>query len=62
VIKFNQQPLAVSITPTDTGGANSSPGRLTYIDATRIGLLHRNDRVGDVVHFPRFGYQVQTIR
>jgi glutathione S-transferase len=46
----------VSITPIDTGRANSSTGVLTYIDATRAGLLHRNDRVGEVVvHFPRFG-------
>lgn len=53
----------VSITPIDTGRANSSSGVLTYIDATRAGLLHRNDRVGEVVvHFPRFGYGVQTIR
>ena len=53
----------VSITPIDTGRANSSSGVLAYIDATRAGLLHRNDRVGEVVvHFPRFGYRVQTIR
>jgi hypothetical protein len=52
----------VSITPIDTGRANSSSGVLAYIDATRAGLLHHNDRVGDVlVHFPRFGYRVQTI-
>ena len=52
----------VSITPIDTGRANSSTGVLTYIDATRAGLLHRNDRVGEVVvHFPRFGYPVRTI-
>ena len=53
----------VSITPIDTGRTNSSSGVLAYIDATRAGLLHRNDRVGEVVvHFPRFGYRVQTIR
>jgi len=47
------------ITPIDTGRANSSSGVLVYIDATRAGLLHRNDRVGEVVvHFPRFGYHV----
>jgi glutathione S-transferase len=52
----------VSITPIDTGRANSSTGVLTYIDSTRAGLLHRNDRVGEVVvHFPRFGYRVRTI-
>jgi len=52
----------VSITPIDTGRANSSTGVLTYIDATRAGLLHHKDRVGEVVvHFPRFGYRVRTI-
>jgi hypothetical protein len=53
----------VSITPIDTGRTNSSSGVLAYIDATRAGLLHRNDRVSEVVvHFPRFGYRVQKIR
>src|SRR5260370_13608687 len=53
----------VLITPIDTGRANSSSGVLVYIDATRAGLLHRNDRVGEVVvHFPRFGYRVKPIR
>jgi hypothetical protein len=33
---------------------------LSYITATRAGLLHRNDRVGTVVvHFPRFRYEVR---
>jgi glutathione S-transferase len=50
----------VLITPTDTGRANPSSGTLSYIDATRAGLLHRNDRVGAVgVHFPRFRYKVR---
>jgi glutathione S-transferase len=50
----------VLITPTDTGRANPSSGTLLYIDATRAGLLHRNDRVGTVaVHFPRFRYEVR---
>ena len=53
----------VTITPIDTGRANSSSGVLAYIDATRAGILHRNDRVGEVVvHFPRFGYRVRTVR
>jgi glutathione S-transferase len=52
----------VSITPIDTGRANSSIGVLVYIDAMRMGLLHRNSRVGEVVvHFPRFGYRVRPI-
>jgi hypothetical protein len=52
----------VSITPTDTGRANSSSGVLIYIDATRAGLLHRDTRVGEVVvHFPRFGYRLQPL-
>ena len=52
----------VLITPTDTGRDNSSRGILAYIDATRIGLLHRNDRVGEMaVHFPRFAYRVQPV-
>jgi glutathione S-transferase len=50
----------VRITPTDTGRANPSSGVLSYIDSTRAGLLHRNDRTGAVaVHFPRFGYEVR---
>ncbi|MET0154451.1 MAG: glutathione S-transferase family protein [Candidatus Binatia bacterium] len=50
----------VRITPTDTGRANPSSGVLHYIDATRAGLLHRNDRVGTVaVHFPRFRYEMR---
>ncbi len=50
----------VRITPTDTGRANPSSGMLSYITATRAGLLHRNDRVGTVaVHFPRFRYEVR---
>jgi glutathione S-transferase len=50
----------VLITPTDTGRANPSSGVLSYIDSTRAGLLHRNDRTGPVaVHFPRFGYEVR---
>jgi glutathione S-transferase len=49
----------VRITPIDTGRANPSSGVLSYITATRAGLLHRNDRVGTVaVHFPRFRYEV----
>jgi glutathione S-transferase len=52
----------VRITPTDTGRANPSTGTLSYIDATRAGLLHRNDRVGVVaVHFPRFRYEVRAV-
>jgi glutathione S-transferase len=52
----------VSITPIDTGRANSTIGVLTYIDATRIGVLHRNNRVGEVaIHFPRFGYRVRPL-
>jgi glutathione S-transferase len=51
----------VLITPTDTGRANPSSGTLAYIDASRAGLLHRNDRVGAVaVHFPRFRYEVRS--
>ena len=51
----------VRIIPTDTGRANPSTGTLSYIDATRAGLLHRNDRVGVVaVHFPRFRYEVRS--
>lgn len=50
----------VRITPTDTGRANPSTGTLSYIDATRAGLWHRNARVGAVaVHFPRFRYEVR---
>jgi glutathione S-transferase len=50
----------VSITPTDTGRANPSSGVLSYIDATRVGILHRNARTGAVVvHFPRLGYEVR---
>jgi hypothetical protein len=53
---------AVSITPLDTGRANSSVGVLVSIGATRMAILHRNDRVGEViVHFPRFGYQVHAV-
>ena len=52
----------VLITPADTGRANPSSGTLSYIDATRAGLLHRNDRVGVVaVHFPRFRYEVRSV-
>jgi glutathione S-transferase len=50
----------VLIAPTDTGRANPSSGTLSYIDSTRAGLLHRNDRVGVVaVHFPRFRYEIR---
>jgi glutathione S-transferase len=52
----------VFVTPTDTGRANSSSGTLAYIDAARVGILHRNDRVGEVaIHFPRFAYRVRPI-
>lgn len=52
----------VTITPTDTGRANSATGTLAYIDSTRVGLLHRNDRVGEVaVHFPRFAYRIRSL-
>jgi hypothetical protein len=52
----------VLVTPTDTGRANSSSGMLAYIDAARVGILHRNDRVAEVaIHFPRFGYRVRPI-
>jgi hypothetical protein len=52
----------VSLTPTDTGRANSSPGTLGYIDATRVGLLHRNDHVGEVaIHFPRFASRIRPL-
>jgi hypothetical protein len=52
----------VSVTPTDTGRANSSSGTLAYIDATRVGLLHRNDNVGKVaIHLPRFAYRIRPL-
>ena len=52
----------VLVTPTDTGRANSSSGTLAYIDGTSVGILHRNDRIGEVaVHFPRFAYRVRPI-
>jgi glutathione S-transferase len=52
----------VSVTPLDTGRANSSVGVLVSIDATRMAILHRNDRVDEVmVHFPRFGYRVRSV-
>jgi glutathione S-transferase len=52
----------VSVTPTDTGRANSSSGTLAYIDATRVGLLHRNDNVGEVaIHLPRFAYRIRPL-
>ena len=52
----------VSITPLDYGLTNLSSGTLVSIDATQIVLLHRNDRVGEiVVHFPRFCYQVRSV-
>ena len=50
----------VTVTPIDTGRLNSTVGKLTSIDALRVTVAHRNDRVGEVaVHFPRLGYRVR---
>ena len=50
----------VSITPNDYGRLNPAVGTLLSIDAHRLAIQHRNDRVGLVTtHFPRVGYRVR---
>ena len=49
----------VLIGPDSKTGEKKVEGTLHLIDQNRVGLLHKNDRVGTIcIHFPKTGYEV----
>ncbi len=51
--------MTVSIVPDVDGGDPSVSGPVRFVDAESIGILHEDERAGQVcIHFPRAGYRV----